>query len=546
MIRFLLLVLFIPLWSSAQTHKFFIRFTDKNQTPYSVGSPQQFLSQRAIDRRLKQNIAITTEDLPVDPVYVSGVSALGATVFGRSKWFNGITVECDSSVLSQILQLPYVQAASNVFRVAAPVNDKFSRVAAPVASHSPYSVINYGRAFNQIHLMNGEYLHEQGAKGEGILIAVLDAGFYRTDQHPAFTSVMNSNRILAVRDFVENDSAVFDQGTHGTSVLSCIGANIPGTIVGTAPGASFLLLRSEDEFSENIVEEYNWNAAAEYADSAGADIITSSLGYTEYDNPAMNHMYSDMDGDHCPVTIAADIAASKGMLVINSAGNSGNSQWHYIGAPADGDSVLAVGAVDSLGHFASFSSWGPAFDGAVKPNVAAKGKLSTVANPNDPFGGISQSNGTSFACPILAGSAACLWQMFPDLSAWTIKTTIEKSANYYSAPNDSLGYGIPDFRLAYNLLKYGALPAEDSPVSIYPSPFDDHLSMQFFSATTQDLQIDIFNSIGQSVYSQIHKADGGYYNNYTLNFAEGLQPGIYIVRVKSEREEFFLKTVKVE
>ena len=288
--------------------------------------------------------------------------------------------------------------------------------------------------------------------------------------------------------------------------------------------------------------EYNWNAAAEYADSAGADVITSSLGYTTFDDTSMNHSYADMDGDHCPASIAGDIAASKGMIVINSAGNSGSSQWHYISAPADGDSVLAVGAVNSLGHFASFSSYGPASDGAVKPNVASQGASSTVA---DPFGIVNQSNGTSFSCPILAGSAACLWQMFPSLTAWEIKSMIEKSANYYSAPNDSLGYGIPDFRMAYDLLSDGTLPFADNLTSIYPTPFDDHLDVHFYSTTTQVLQIDIFNCIGQIVYSNSQKADGGYYNDYTLNFGEGLQSGVYIVRIQTGSEEFFTRTIKV-
>lgn len=541
MIRLLFLFLFIPGLNSAQSPKFFIQFTDKAQTPFNINNPQQFLSQRAIDRRAQQNIQITQEDLPVDPSYIAGVSTLGAAILNRSKWFNGITIECDSAVLAQVIQLPYVQTALNVFRIATPVTDKFSRIAGPVNHHSLLSVYDYGEGFNQIHLMNGEFLHEQGSRGEGMIIAVLDAGFYRVNQHQVFDSMILENRILAVWDFVDNDSVVFDQGTHGTTVLSCIGANTPGLMIGTAPNASFLLLRSEDATTETIIEEYNWTAAAEFADSAGADIITSSLGYTEFDDPAMNHSYSDMDGDHAPVTIAADKAASKGILVINSAGNSGNSSWHYIGAPADGDSVLAVGAVDSMGHFANFSSYGPAYDGAVKPNVAAKGKASAVA---DPFGGVSNSNGTSYSCPILAGSAACLWQMFPDLNAWTIKTTIEKSANYYSAPNDSLGYGIPDFRLAYNLLTHGTLPNEDNLVSIYPSPFTEHLTLDFFSTITQNLQIDIFNSIGQNVYSQTHRAYGGVYNTIKMNLEENLRTGIYIVRVRSEREEYYLKTVK--
>ncbi len=541
MIRFLL-ILCLPILTSGQTHKFFIRFTDKDQTPYSISNPHQFLSKRSIDRRQKQNVAVTWQDLPVDPAYINGVSSLGATVYTRSKWFNGITVECDSNVLLQILQLPYVQSATDVFRRASSTTNKFSRISGPEKPQTMLDSYNYGQAYNQIHLMNGEYLHSEGARGEGKLIAVLDAGFYMVDQLHAFDSLFANHQILSVKDFVDNDSVVFDEATHGMSVLSCIGGNIPGSLVGTAPKASFLLLRSEDAPTENIIEEYNWNAAAEYADSVGADIISSSLGYTTFDNAYWDHEYIDLDGNHTPVTIAADIAASKGILVINSAGNSGSSAWHYIGAPADGDSVLAVGAVDQFGHFASFSSFGPSADGNVKPNVAAKGAASSVA---DALGGVSYSNGTSFACPILAGSAACLWQLFPSLNAQEIKTAIEKSANYYSAPNDSLGYGIPDFRLAYNMLKYGTLPSEDNLISLYPSPFDENLSMQFFSATDQVLQIDIYNSIGQCIYSHSHEAAGGYYSEYTFNIGSELQDGIYIVRVGTENGEYVKQTMKV-
>jgi serine protease AprX len=541
MLRILSLILLFPVFSEAQMHKYFIGFTDKSNSAFTVNQPEQFLSQRAIDRRDRQHILITEQDLPVNQAYVDGVTGLGATMFTRSKWFNGITVECDSNVLTQILQLPYVQNVTGVYRKANVVQTKFSKIPAPYKSHNRLETNpDYGDGFNQIHLMNGEFLHDIGSRGEGMLIAVLDAGFFNVDVLNIFSPLISNNQILVAKDFVQNDSMVFDAASHGMSVLSCISADQPGIFIGTAPKAKFLLLRSEDESSENIIEEYNWNAAAEYADSAGADLITSSLGYTTFDDSTKDHSYSDMNGDICPASIAADIAASKGILVINSAGNSGASNWHYIGAPADGDSVLAVGAVDENGHFAFFSSYGPASDGAVKPNVAAKGQASSVANT---FNSVSTANGTSFSCPILAGSAACLWQTFPEMSAWEIKTWIERCANYYSAPNDSLGYGIPDFRLAYDLMKYGALPTSEN-LKVYPSPFTDNLKIQFFATHTQELTVDVFNSVGQKVLSETLNADGPYYNDYNLYFGAGLSAGIYIVRVQSGEEDWVNRVMK--
>ena len=365
--------------------------------------------------------------------------------------------------------------------------------------------------------MNGEYLHEGGFTGNGKLIALLDGGFYSVDQFSAFENLRNDNKIIATWDFVTGDSSVYEDDPHGMSVLSTIAGNVPGQLIGTAPNASFLLLRTEDVFSENIIEEYNWSAAAEFADSAGADVISSSLGYTEFDDPLQNHIYSDMDGNHCPSSIAADFAASKGILVLVSAGNSGNDSWHYISAPSDGDSVISVGAVNSIGNHVSFSGWGPSFDGDVKPNVVAKGRDCALV---DEYGTISTGSGTSFACPILAGAASCLWQAFPDLNSIQIMSAIERSANYYLVPNDSLGYGIPDFRLASYFLATGAMPSNDDVIGIYPNPFSENLNVRFYSRISQFVKLEMINAIGQVVSSKIENAVAGSVNNFTISTSQ--------------------------
>ncbi len=538
---FLLLVKVVP----ADQHKYFIGFADKSGSAFTTSNPSEFLSPRAIQRRLFQNISYSEQDLPVNQNYIDSVVAKGATVFTKSKWFNGITILCDSSILPDILSLPFVISSVKVFREAKPKVKKIITSGVPLNSNSELKITgeDYGMSFNQIHLMNGEAMHEEGFLGDGKLIAVLDDGFYAVDRLSPFDRLRARHNIVATWDFVSNNSSVYDDDTHGMSVLSTIAGYVPGMLIGTAPNASFLLLRSEDAATENIIEEYNWNAAAEYADSAGADLITTSLGYTEFDDSTANHVYSDMDGDHCPSSIAADIAASKGMLVVASAGNSGVSPWHFIGAPSDGDSVISVAAVDSMGRHIYFSSYGPAPDGRIKPNVAAKGYNSTLS---DASGAITSGSGTSFSCPILAGAAACLWQAYSRASAMQIKMAIERSGSLYSTPNDSMGYGIPDFRTAGYFLTYGTTetPITDQLISVFPNPFSDDVSIKFYSEYAQFISIEIFNSTGQLISSQKGKTLDHTIHNFTSNSIVNASAGLYIVKVTTKDNSFVKKVLK--
>lgn len=531
---FIFLILFSYGLNGQTVNKYFIRFTDKNNSSFSVSNPSEFLSLRAIERRVKANIPIDESDIPVNSFYIDNIRTLGAAVFTTSKWFNGATIECDTNVLNAIRALPFVSSASKVFRIGPPRIQKNSESGVPLNGQSMLKSTGtnegFGNSFNQINLMNGDFLHEIGYKGEGVQIAVIDNGFFSVNQLAAFEKIRNENRILATYDFVSNETSVYEDGTHGMSVLSTIAGYVPGQLIGTAPLASFFLLRSEDDGSENIIEEYNWNAAAEYADSAGADIITSSLGYTEFDDASTNHVYADMDGDHCPSSIAADFAAAKGMLVLTSAGNSGSGAWHYIGAPSDGDSVISVGAVDSIGRRASFTSYGPASDGDVKPNVVAKGVKSTLANS---FGGISTGNGTSFACPILAGAAACLWQRFPLKTNMEVKDAIERSASLYLTPNDSFGYGIPDFRIASYFLstENGELPKADEIVGVYPNPFSDAIHIRFYASTSKFVSVELFDQLGELILKNEKPVKGGYLNTIDIDSGIPAAKGIYYLRI---------------
>lgn len=531
--------------------KYVVRFTDKNGSNYSVGAPLDFLSQRAIDRRLQQGIAVTDEDLPVNPWYVDSVAAQGARIINRLRWINAVVVECDSLTRIAIDALPFVLGSDRVKRVAGSPGDgsrkKSLRLhSGPILREIPImrtASYDYGPSFNQFHLMNAEYLHDQGYTGVGKVIAVLDAGFYQADRVPSLDSLFIDNRVLSTWDFVDDQSSVFEDDSHGLSVLSSIAGTLPGQLIGTAPHASFHLLRSEDAPTENIIEEYNWQAAAEYADSAGADIISSSLGYSTFDDNAMSHTYADMNGRSCPSSVAADFAASRGMLVVASAGNQGNSSWRYISAPADGDSVLAVGAVDSSGFKASFSSFGPSSDGDVKPNVAAKG-LGTIVTFGD--GSNGPGNGTSFACPVLAGAAACLWQAHPGKTNMEIFRAIEQSASYFNAPGDSLGYGIPNFIVADLLLGgiIDGLPYKEELMSVYPNPFNDHLELQYYSVKSQIVRLSLTDALGRVVQQQSVEVNGNSFNLLSLPDLGDLPPGFYLVRLESSEKSFARRVIR--
>ncbi|MBK9542685.1 MAG: S8 family serine peptidase [Bacteroidetes bacterium] len=545
----LVLILVSSCFVDAGASKYFISFTDKNNTPYSVSTPSDFLSAKAISRRITQNIPVLQNDLPVDPAYILAVQNTGAVVLNRSKWYNGIIIDCDSATLQAVTALPFVNSSTAVNRIGRSSGkiDKFKTNSVPYNSSGSLArtqSFDYGGSFNQIHLMNGEYLHDAGFKGEGMTIAILDAGFYSVDQLSPFDSIRAGGQILGTWDFVANDASVYEDNSHGMSVLSCIAGNVPGQLIGTAPHSDFWLLRSEDAPTENIIEEYNWVSAAEFADSAGADLISSSLGYSTFDDSTMSHTYADMNGNTCPASIGADIAASKGILVLVSAGNLGNSAWHYISAPSDADSVLSVGSVDSAGYKSGFSSWGPSSDGNVKPNVAAKGSQTTIANTD---GSIGQGSGTSFSCPVLAGSAACLWQAHPGKTNMEVLHAIEQSANYFNTPGDSLGYGIPNFIVA-DLLLGGTildLSSEDNLLSVFPNPFSQDFEISFYSSTNQTIHLSLIDEIGQEVGASDVEINGGKISNISFPSLSGVHAGIYFVRVISKSKSYLRKIVKI-
>ncbi|MCI1187579.1 S8 family serine peptidase [Hymenobacter sp. DH14] len=452
-----------------------VYFRDKAGTPFSVTQPQAFLSARAIARRTRQGIAVLPRDLPVTPAYVAQIRALagGPKVLYTSRWFNAALVSCDSTTLARVAALPSVRSATTLNRTArAAQPDAPVKAPAAPAARTLASRAYYGSAYAQNQQIGVPLMHDAGYRGEGMQIAVFDTGFPGVNRISALQPLFLEQRLASTRNFVDGGTSVYQRGNHGTNCLSTMAANEPGFFVGSAPKATYHLCITEDDFSEHPVEEANWLAAAEYADSTGVDVISSSLGYTDFDAPSPSYTYADMNGRTAISSRAATMAARVGMLVVNAAGNEGNRTWHYISAPADADSILTVGAVDSLGNHAAFSSYGPTADGRIKPTLSAMGQAAAVL---DPSGVAFRGNGTSFACPVLAGMAAAFWQANPTLTAQQVIAVLRGTASQAAIPDNTLGYGLPNFGRAYNSLHpnnpldtTAANPAES--LTLYPNP----------------------------------------------------------------------------
>ncbi|MCX6271935.1 MAG: S8 family serine peptidase [Bacteroidetes bacterium] len=538
-----------PLKAQKGQSRYWVQFTDKQGTPCSI------------ERRTRQHVPVVESDLPVTPDYINTIRSLGVKVISTSKWLNSIVILVhDTMDLDLITGLPFVKQigyaapAKRTTNPAQPKQDKWHQLDSLNGNFEmgifPLSraikrnsgTYDYGYAYNQIRMINGDFLHDKGFSGEGMIIAVLDAGFYKVDELPAFDSLREEGHLLGTRDFVNQGGNVFTESTHGMMVLSIMAANLPGEIVGTAPRAGYWLLRSEDAATEYPVEEDFWVAAAEFADSAGADIISSSLGYTVFYDDSLNHTYEDMDGNTTHVTRGADLAASKGMLVLNSAGNSGGSSWQYISAPADGDSVIAVGAVDAYGHYTSFSSTGPTYDKRIKPNVAAQG-LGTMVYSSS--GGVFPGSGTSFACPVISGAAACLWQAHPGASNMDILEAIQKSSDQYANPDSLKGFGIPDMQQA-DLSLYK--PAENHPPGqfyFFPNPSGDILSIQVALADYQDITFEILDETGRVVLPEMicHAHPGE--NALQIVDTQVLSEGLYLIHFSAASGKGLFKWLKM-
>ena len=502
---------------------------DKTNTPYSIDQPEQFLSQRCLDKRARYNIPVTEEDLPVNPAYLHeiGQASPQLRVLSVSKWTNTCTVWCPDTVrIGYVRNLPFVDSVKAVGYYSS--MDERTTPIPPCGTHmqGETDTTGYGASFGQIALHNGHLLHEAGFRGEGMLIAMLDAGWTAFDQSQYFTNLYENGQIWGTFNFVPGMDNVYLGHSHGTSCASIILSNIYNmggpwgsemdTLVGTAPKANMVFIRTEDPELEQPIEEDFWAAGAEIADSIGADVITASLGYTRFDDSTFVFDYSSCDGHTSIASIAATKAAHKAMIVCIAAGNDGANEWHKLSRPSDAEDILCVGAVNVDSIPAPFTSCGPSYDGRVKPDVASCGWDTYVVNiwvndwddPASTIDYIDSGNGTSYATPNLAGLATCLWQALPELNAMEIMQLIREAGHQFATPDTTMGYGIPDFYRIF-LENYvadttdptgiAATVSARNELNVYPCPVIDKLTIE--NRGLQSHTIYIYNLSGKMVGS---------------------------------------------
>lgn len=433
-------------YPGGKTYMYRVILKDKHGTPFTLSHPHDFLSAKAIVRRKRQHLSIDSTDLPINPAYVNEIRSTGAEVVSHSKWNNSVLIRGhELGLLKSVALLKCVKEIKKVWTSP----DSINPVQRRVRYHTEFNRWDtigqnrYGVAFEQIRMISGDYLHRHGYRGRGMTIAVLDGGFMNTDLIPC----MKEANVIGVRDFVvPRSSNVFKEMDHGTKVLSVMAVNVPGTFVGTAPEADYWLLRCEDNQTESLAEEDYWAEAAEFADSVGVDIISSSLGFHSFDNPADNYTYAQLDGRTALISRTASMLADKGIILVNSAGNDGMASWKKINVPADASDIITVGAVTPDRRNASFSSIGPTSDDRIKPDVMALGSPTAVITGR---GTIIKDVGTSFSTPVIAGMVACLWQALPGKTAKEIIRLVRESSDNTDRPDNIYGYGIPDFWKAY-------------------------------------------------------------------------------------------------
>ena len=521
-------------------NKYFIEFTNKDGTPFSIDNPHEFLSARSIERRVKQNIAITYDDLPVNPAFIETLNTNGAKILYTINWLNGAVVEIDNqSILSTVASLPFVSQTIEIYNSTASKSSlpDFDILLSAPKKQKGESYYQYGASAHQIEMLNGNILHNNGYRGQGMLVAVLDAGFSNANSISSLSHLWTNERVVLTRDIVNPQSNIYEEHSHGTTVLTVMASYLPGELIGTAPEASYALIRCEDANSEQLIEEYNWVYAAQIADSIGADVINSSLGYYEFDDDTQNHTYANMDGATTPIAIGANHAASKGMLIVNSVGNEGQSSWEKLITPSDSPNVLAVGAVDSNGDVAFFSSLGPSADGRIKPDVVALGYGTAVQSAT---GQIGTANGTSLSAPIISGLAACLWQAKPNEGARDIYDLILLSSSNYTTPNFELGYGLPNFASAINSIDK---LFDENKLSIFPNPNNGRFSVWLPQNKISTYSILVTSSHGAEVMRETFETNS---NIYSFSIPSTESSGLYIVNLMVGSKNYLGKIIKID
>jgi len=552
---FLVIFIFLQTHAFSQYSKHIITLTDKKGTQHQLSNPSTFLSPKSIAKRIKFNIKYDSTDLPVSKIYLDSIMLAGkVTLINTSKWLNQVLIQTtDDQVLSKINSFKFVKKRQPVaFKPSQQAIQDFIEEITVInketqSINSTVNSLQYGNSSKQIQIHGGEYLHNLGFKGQSVSIAVLDGGFFNYNSIKAFDSVRNSGRIRGTWDFVDNNSQVQEDDPHGMYCFSILAANLPGIFVGSAPEADYYLFRTEDVKSEFPIEEQNWVAAAERADSLGIDIISSSLGYTTFDDPAFNYKYEDMNGKNTIVTRGAELAFKKGILVMNSAGNSGTNNWKFIGAPADGEHVLAVGAVNINRQVAPFSSYGPSSDQRVKPDIVSVGWGTALINGS---GLPASGNGTSFSNPNIAGLIACLWQAFPEMRNDEIIEAVKQSGDLYASPDTRSGYGLPNMQKAFGILeierlkKNAALLLKETRLKVFPNPFENEINLVYKAPSNGKIEIRLTDLIGRVIFTESKQVNGNQIYVFKWENVGMLKAGPYIITYSDMTGTGSIKLVK--
>ena len=438
-----LLALSVSPASAEKNYKYRVNLKDKSGTEYSIDRPQAFLSERAIERRNRQQLPIEETDLPVSQQYLKELLGTGAKLVTTSKWNNTVVLEVsDTTLMDKVKEMSFVTGVKKVWTQPDSIPPRNKSRKKEVTNEVKEAGHHYGKAFRQINIHGGDSLHAAGFTGKGMHVAVIDAGFYNADRIKFFKNM----DLLGTRDFVNPKSDIYEENSHGMKVLSCMAANIKDVFVGTAPDASYWLLRSEDQDTEQPIEEDYWAAAIEFADSVGIDVVNTSLGYHAFDEGYPAYRYRDLDGHYSLMSHSASLAADKGIVVVCSAGNSGRGAWKKVTPPGDSENVLTIGALTKDLVNAEFSSIGDTSDGRIKPDVMAIG-VNSVVSGND--GRVSKANGTSFASPTMCGIVACFWQACPWLTAKEVIKAVQQAGDRVDFPDNIYGYGVPNLWKAY-------------------------------------------------------------------------------------------------
>lgn len=516
---------------NAQSELVFVYFKDKPNSAAFFANPTSELTQKSIDRRTNLGIVLTEQDAPIEATYIQNIKDLGYKVTDYSKWLNGVAVNADSVQIADLKTKSYIQKVesfvvhSTILKHSTLKQNKFKDL-----YKNNLQNFNYGLGAGQIDQVNLRAVHVAGFTGKNITIAMIDTGFPTVDTGSVYARIRDNNQIKGGYNFVNKSADIYNTSVnpHGSYCLGVIAAYVDGEFVGSAPDADFYLYASEDASVEIPEEQLYWIEAAEEADRKGVDIISTSLGYYEFDDPRYSLQYSDMNGKTSFIARGAEIATQKGIVVVAANGNEGTISWHYLVTPADNKAVFSIGAVNPAGDSASFSSYGPNSEGDIKPDGSTRGSSTYLGFNNT----ITSGGGTSFATPLAAGGIACLLQANMIENRETLKNLLRQKASLYPAHDDQKGFGILNFGDVLPKVLANNNVSLKSILKIYPNPVKDILTFQI---AEKAVKAEIYDSLGRKIKNL--KED-------SQNNVSELKTGIYYLKVKTTTSEYIEKFIK--